>query len=149
CFAETVAISPLPLVSGVAPLDAYFAESGVQRVGLRGTGVVMRTRLYGQLVRTRSVVLDDEVDILDRTYLDVAVAGVCMDDQRALFFDAGRRMIEDHGADAIVLAGTDLGLAFDGHDPGYKVIDALDIHVDLLARLAVGRVSLEDAGASG
>jgi aspartate racemase len=40
------------------------------------------------------------------------------------------------GADAIVLAGTDLNLAFEGQDPGYPVIDALDVHVAVLADLA-------------
>ena len=38
-------------------------------------------------------------------------------------------MVDDLGAEAIVLAGTDLNLAFDGQDPGYPVIDALDVHV--------------------
>ena len=46
------------------------------------------------------------------------------------------------GANAIVLAGTDLNLAFDGRDVGYPVIDALDVHVALLADLATGRASL-------
>ena len=46
------------------------------------------------------------------------------------------------GAEAIVLAGTDLNLAFDGRDPGYRVIDALDVHVDLLADIATGRADL-------
>jgi aspartate racemase len=46
------------------------------------------------------------------------------------------------GAEAIVLAGTDLNLAFDGQDPGYPVIDALDVHVDLLADVATGKVEL-------
>jgi aspartate racemase len=48
------------------------------------------------------------------------------------------------GADAIVLAGTDLNLAFDGQDPGYRVVDALDVHVALLADLAAGRKTLSD-----
>jgi aspartate racemase len=47
------------------------------------------------------------------------------------------------GAEAIVLAGTDLNLAFDGHDAGYPVIDALDVHVELLADIATGQVELE------
>jgi aspartate racemase len=46
------------------------------------------------------------------------------------------------GAEAIVLAGTDLNLAFDGQETGYPVIDALDVHVALLADLAAGRASL-------
>ena len=46
----------------------------------------------------------------------------------------------------MVLAGTDLNLVFDGQDPGYPVIDALDVHVALLADLASGRRSLEALG---
>ena len=143
CLDELAALSPLPIVSAVAPLDAYFVEQGIKRIGLLGTRVVMRTRLYGQLVRTDAIALDDENEILGQTYQDVAVAGTCSAAQRALFLDAGRRMIAA-GADAIVLAGTDLNLAFAGQNPGYAVIDALDVHVALLADLASGRKSLSD-----
>lgn len=143
CFDETARISSLPLVSAVAPLDAYFADQGIGCVGLLGTRVVMRTRLYGQLHRTKAVARDEDIDRLGQLYQDVAVAGVCTDAQRAAFFDAGRRMVQEQGADAIVLAGTDLGLAFDGHETGYRVIDALNVHVALLADLAAGRTTLD------
>jgi len=135
CFAELEALSPLPLVSGVAPLDDHFAARGIRRIGLLGTRVVMRSRLYGQLVRTEALALDDDIETLGQAYQDVAVAGSCTPDQRALFLEAGRRMMEA-GADAVVLAGTDLNLAFDGTDPGYPVVDALDVHVAVLADLA-------------
>lgn len=138
CFDELQALSPLPLVSGVAPLDAHFAQHGIRRIGLLGTRVVMRTRLYGQLARTEALALDDEIDTLGQSYQEMAVAGTCSPERRELFLDAGRRMIV-MGADAIVLAGTDLNLAFEGQDPGYPVIDALDVHVALLADLASGR----------
>ncbi len=141
CFDELAAISPLPLVSGVAPLDDHFAAQGIGTVGLLGTRVVMRTRLYGQLARTAAIALDDEIETLGQMYQEVAVAGHCSADQRAAFLDAGRRMMAQ-GAGAIVLAGTDLNLAFDGQDPGYPVIDALDVHVALLADLAAGRRQL-------
>ena len=145
CFAETERISALPLVSAVAPLDAYFASEGVRRVGLLGTRVVMRTRLYGQLRQTEAVACDDDLERLGGLYQDMAVSGVCTDAQREVFLAAGQRMVDDFGADAIVLAGTDLNLAFDAqHDPGYRVIDALDVHVALLAYLATGRTRLDD-----
>lgn len=143
CLDELVALSPLPIVSAVAPLDEFFVGKGIRRIGLLGTRVVMRTRLYGQLVDTGAIVLDDEIDRLGQSYQDMAVAGACTPEQRALFLDAGRRMMAA-GADAIVLAGTDLNLAFDGQDTGYPVIDALDVHVALLADLAAGRRSLHD-----
>ena len=137
CYKELEAISPLPLISGVAPLDDYFVAKGIGRIGLLGTRIVMRTHIYGQLLRTDAVALDDEIESIGQTYQDVAVAGTCSHEQREIFLDAGRRMVRDHGAEAIVLAGTDLNLAFDGIDPGYPVIDALDVHVERLAAVAI------------
>ena len=147
CFDETAAISALPLVSAVAPLDAYFTAQGIGKIGLLGTRVVMRTRLYGQLIQTQATALDDQIDSLGQLYQDVAVAGHCTDAARATFFSAGRQMVETKGAQAIVLAGTDLNLAFDGYDPGYPVIDALDVHVGVLADLASDRTSLAEVAA--
>ncbi|GHE00030.1 aspartate racemase [Defluviimonas sp. 20V17] len=146
CFEETAAVSSLPLVSAVAPLDAHFSAQGIGCVGLLGTRVVMRTGLYGQLVQTRAVAPEaegrDEIERLGALYQKIAVAGHCSPEQRADLIEAGRRMVSEQGAEAIVLAGTDLGLAFDGQDPGYRVIDALDVHVALLADLASGHASL-------
>ena len=103
----------------------------------------MRTRLYGQLTRTEVVAFDGDVAALGQTYLDIAGQGASTDEQRTTLFDAGRSMIENQGAEAIVLAGTDLGLAFDGHDPGYPVVDALDVHVAALADLALDRRTID------
>ncbi|MEM9637695.1 MAG: aspartate/glutamate racemase family protein [Pseudomonadota bacterium] len=142
CFAETEAISSLPLVSAVTPLDAHFAALGLGTVGLLGTDVVMRTKLFGQLHKTRAVAPLDTMDAVGTAYRNMAVRGICTEDDRTLFFDAARRMVADQGAEAIVLAGTDLNLAFDGHDLGFKVVDALDVHVALLADLATGKMTL-------
>jgi aspartate racemase len=146
CFAETQAISALPLLSGVSPLDDYFADQGIKKVGLLGTRIVMDTLLFGQLNKTQAIVLEDEIDTLGQTYLDMAVAMQCSPDQQELFHDAGRRMVNDHGVDAIVLAGTDLSLAFENSTVEYPVIDALDVHVDVLARLATGQMNLDVKG---
>lgn len=142
CYDETVEKSPLPLVSGVDPLDTYFASRGLKVIGLLGTEVVMRTRLYGQLEKTRAVVPSDNLVEVGDTYRDMAIRGASTDADRVLLIGAGQRMVDDQGADAIVLAGTDLGLAFDGHDTSYKVVDALDVHVALLADLACGTRTL-------
>lgn len=143
CYKETQAMSPLPLVSAVAPLDAYFADEGLTRVGMLGTGVVMRTRFFGQLQRTQAVVPGEDFDIVAETYRDMALRGVATEADTSVFFEAAQDMVVTQGAEAIVLAGTDLGLAFDGHATDYRVIDALDVHVAMLADLACGVRSLE------
>lgn len=145
CFEETAALSSLPLVSAVAPLDAFFAAQGIGTVGLLGTRVVMRTRLYGQLRQTKALALDDRIEELGQVYQEMAVAGTCDAATRQKFLEAGRQMVAQ-GAEAIVLAGTDLNLAFDGQNPGYRVIDALDVHVAVLADLASGSRSLDALG---
>ncbi len=142
CYDETVALASLPLVSAIAPLDAYFVAQGLETVGLLGTRVVMESRLYGQLAQTRAVVPDADLSLVGQTYMEMARAHQCTAEQRAFFVAQGRRMIDSQGAQAVVLAGTDLGLAFDGVDPGYPVVDALDVHVDLLCRLATGEAGL-------
>ncbi|WP_299548337.1 aspartate/glutamate racemase family protein [uncultured Tateyamaria sp.] len=147
CFDETVALSTLPLVSAVSPLDAFFAANGFGTVGLLGTGVVMCTQLYGQLERTKAVTPQD-IDGVGTAYTDMALAGACTDEQRAFFTEEGRKLV-NAGAQAVVLAGTDLNLAFDGRDVGYEVIDALDIHVDVLVALATGRATLSDHSVGG
>jgi len=137
CYDETVKISSLPLISAVKPLDDYFSTQGLSSVGLLGTRVVMRTGLYGQLKKTTPVVLASEIDDIGQAYTDMAIAGTCSTSQRQFFLGAGQRL-RDAGADAVVLAGTDLNLAFDHQQTSYRVIDALDVHVDLLARIGAG-----------
>lgn len=146
CFDETVGRSSLPLVSAVAPLDDFFAAKDIRTIGLLGTRVVMRTRLYGQLAKTRAVAQDDWIEELGQLYQDMAVSGVCPDATRQQFIAAGRSMVNELGAEAVVLAETDLNLAFDGQNTGYPVIDALDVHVAVLADLASGSRTLEALG---
>jgi len=141
CFDETVQRASLRLVSAVTPLDDYFASQGLSSVGLLGTRVVMRTGLYGQLSKTTPIALTNEIDEIGQTYTDMALAGTCTAMQREYFLNAGQRL-SNAGADAVVLAGTDLNLAFDGQHTDYRVIDALDVHVDVLAKLGSGTDTL-------
>ncbi len=76
----------------------------------------MRTRLYGQLARTRAVALDDEIETLGQLYQDLAVSGTCTDATRAASSTRAGAWWMPSAPQAIVLAGTDLNLAFDGHD---------------------------------
>ena len=143
CFEETQPLASLPLVSAVTPLDDYFDSQSLGTVGLLGTRVVMRTGLYGQLTKTTPIALTEEIDNIGQTYTDMAIAGTCTETQREFFLRAGQQL-SDAGAEAIVLAGTDLNLAFDGVDTNYQVIDALDVHVDVLAKLGAGVTSLSE-----
>ena len=87
CINETVPLSSLPLVSGVTPLDDAFVSEGIAKVGLLGTAVVMRTKLYGQLEKT-SAIAPDDVTETGQVYLDMALG----EDQAAVELGRQRRV---------------------------------------------------------
>jgi aspartate racemase len=47
-------------------------------------------------------------------------------------------LIEDQGAEAIMLGGTDLALAFNEQTAEFPLVDCAGIHADAIAKLAIG-----------
>lgn len=132
CVRELVAISPLPILNAIPAVDAALARRKLKRVGIIGTRTVMETRLYGGIPSVEVVPTQGEdLDRVHANYVEMATIGRVNDAQRQVFFEASRRLVE-RGAEAIMLGGTDLFLAFVGHEPGFPVIDCADIHVDAL-----------------
>jgi aspartate racemase len=132
CIEELEAISPLPLINGLEPVDVALNQRGLKRVGIIGTRVVMASRLYGRITEAEVIAPEgDEFERVQQCYVDMASIGRVVDEQRRTFFDAGRRLA-DRGAEAVLLGGTDLFLAFTGHDCGFPVIDCADVHVDAI-----------------
>ena len=107
---------------------------------LKGATVKKKGAKKGQIWTIKP---KDTLDNVGETYMQMALTSYCNDGQRVFSIEEDRKLIE-HGADAIVLAGTDLKLAFDGRDVGYKVIDALDMHLVLLTDLALGHADLNE-----
>ena len=64
---------------------------------------------------------------------EMATVGRVTDQQRRTFFDVGRQLCRERGAEAIMLGGTDLFLAFVGQEP-FPLVDCADIHVDAIYR---------------
>ncbi len=130
CIKELEAISPLPLINGLDPVDAAINQRGLKRVGIIGTGAT--GKLYGGITKAEVIAPEgDEFERVQQCYVDMASIGRVVDEQRQTFFTAGRRLA-DRGAEAVLLGGTDLFLAFTGHECGFPVIDCADVHVDAI-----------------
>jgi len=139
CIAELKKISPLPLIDIIGEVDGSLKERNLQKVGLIGTRMVMDSRFYGGLPSVDIVLPDgSDLDRVHESYVEMAMSGRVTDAQRQVFFSVGRRLVEEQGAEAIVLGGTDLFLAFDGADRGFELVDCANIHIDTLARAAAG-----------
>ena len=146
CIDELVTISSLPLISAIPVLDSFLASEGLTRVGVLGTKLVMGSGLYGLRSAKLLIPSDQDVPAVHSEYIAITVKGSVTEEQVSFFRDHGRRLME-RGAQAILLGGTDLSLAF-ADDPGYPVIDSAQIHAGSIARLAMDQpLSLEGVAA--
>ncbi len=138
CIRELSAISPLPLINAIPELDVCFKSMGVKRIGIMGSRAVMESKFYGGVTSVEIVAPQGpELDEVHARYVAMATAAVATEDDRRFFLEAGQRMAEQHGADVVVLSGTDLFLAFDGAKPTYQVADAAEIHIGAIVRAAM------------
>lgn len=139
CIEETMARASIPIANAIDAIRSDLAARGLHRVGVLGSGRVMSTGLFGALSDVQQLSPPpDQLEAVGQAYIAMAQRSHCTDEDRMLFFSAGRAMM-DKGAEAIFLAGTDLFMAFEGYDPGYPVIDGGEVHIAELARLAAGR----------
>lgn len=137
CYRELHRISPLPLENALTAVSEELQRRGFKRVGLIGSKMAMETRLYGTIAGIEVVLPEhDELDVVSSEYFAMAIAQCATAEQRDLFFSAGARLCSEQGADVVVLAGTDLFLAFDGTEPGFEYIDCAELHIKALAQLS-------------
>ena len=135
CVKQLEAISPLPILNAIPEVDAAVARSKLRKIGIMGTRTVMESRLYGGISSAEILAPEGEaMEQVHSAYIEMATVGKVTDAQRRTFFAVGRHLCRERGAEAIMLGGTDLFLAFIGHDPGFAVVDCADIHVDAIYR---------------
>lgn len=138
CFPEFEILSPLPVISIIPELDLELFSRGLNRVGLLGHRVTMESRLFGGISNSKIVIPQGkDLDMAHDEYIKMATTGKATDDQREQLFSIGRNLCTKQDAEAIVLAGTDLFLAFDGQDCGFQFIDSALIHIHAIHRKSI------------
>jgi aspartate racemase len=139
CVKQLEAISPLPILNAIPEVDAAVTRSKLKKVGIIGTRTVMESGLYGGISSAEVVAPEgDARDEVHTAYVEMAAIGRVTDQQRRTFFTVGRRLCQEQGAQAIMLGGTDMFLAFVGQENPFPLIDCADIHVDAIYRKSAG-----------
>lgn len=116
------------------------ARHGWTRVGLLGARWVMEEPFYADRLAGHGV----EVlvpgpagrTLVDRVVFEEITRGVFRDVSRDAYV-AEMAALADRGAEAVVLACTEIGLLVGAEDAPLPVIDSLAAHTDLLAELAL------------
>lgn len=136
CFDELQEISPLPLVSALSALEQELRNRNLRRIGLIGSSSAVASSVFGALRDFDIVVPEDrELQSVSDAYFAMAVARQATDEQRRLFFQVGSSLCANKGAESIVLAGTDLFLAFENQHPPFDFVDSAVVHYQKLATM--------------
>ncbi|MGA8255954.1 MAG: amino acid racemase [Nocardioides sp.] len=119
---------------------AVAQRNGWTTLGLLGAKWVMEETFYADRLAQHgiSVVIPDTDDRseVDRVVFDEITQGLFRDESRASYAAIMGRLAEQ-GADAVVLACTEIGLLVDADSAPLPVIDSAEAHVDLLVELAL------------
>lgn len=139
CVPELLPLSALPLVDLVAETDRAIRAKGLKRVALFGTRISMETGLFGRLKDVEVVPMKpDELSLVHDAYLRIVAAGqgskAIFDELRTL----AQRLCQRDGAEAIVLAGTELSLVFNETNTDFPAIDCARVHVEAIADQTCG-----------
>ena len=138
CISELEKVSPIPIIDALAGLENVLLENGHTKVGVLGNKVVMETRLFDSFREIEIVVPPSKsLDDVHEAYMSIAVSGSVSEGQRNTIFQAGKKMCEDQGAQTVVLAGTDLFIAFDGYECGFEYVDSALVHIDAIHRASL------------
>jgi aspartate racemase len=129
----------LPTVDLIEEVARHITEQGYGRIGILGTATVMQSRLYG--AQTGAEIIPPsgpQLQEVHQAYIAMAASGLVTQAQRDVFNRAGERLMGEAGAEAIMLGGTDLALAFNKDDSAFPLIDCAGIHADAATKRAMG-----------
>lgn len=123
CIEAFKPLSALPVIDIVDAVRDAVAARGARRVGLIGTRTVMESGFYGGLAPVETLAPPGALaDAVHAAYVDMATSARVTAEQRAVFDEACAALLEA-GADAVLLAGTDLALAYDAQTSDLPLID--------------------------
>jgi aspartate racemase len=134
CIDDLMAISPLPLVNLIDVVGAEIERRGLKRVALFGTRFVVETDMFGRLdvdvVRPRP----EEIAFIHDTYTHLASTGSATAQQYDQLVATANLLRKRDGAEAIVLAGTDLATLFRADNTPFPHLDCAAAHVQAIMR---------------
>jgi len=140
--------SPIPVLSIIDAAADAARSCGYTRLGLTGTKFVMADGFYAAGLEKRGidvVVPDDrQQDEIHRIIYSELIKGVVSEQSARAFHDTCARMTAE-GAQAILLACTELELLTAGRDLPYTVLDSAAIHAEAAWRRAIGDTGLRGA----
>ena len=135
CIRELVAISPLRLLNLFDPMVKELSARSIRRIAVFGTRFVIESALFGMAGEVEVLQPQpDEIEYIHRTYVELAQKGEGSKAQYSGLTDLALTLCKRDGADAIVLAGTDLTLLFNETNIRFPYLDCARMHLEAIVQ---------------
>lgn len=135
CMPRLAEISELKLVDLITETVRHLHDKNLRRVALFGTRVSMQTALFGRLGEIEAVrQTPEEIERIHAAYVGIVGSGAGSPEIRDELSAIAHALIAREGAEAIVLAGTELALVFDEATAGFPAVDCARLHVEAIMR---------------
>ena len=142
-FDEVQRRSAIPLLSIVRAASDRASALGLKKVGLFGTGFTMRASFYPEELERAGIALvlpkESEREFIHGRYIGELLKNQFLPETRTEILGIAHRMKVEDGAEAIILAGTELPLLLrDSGDESVKFLDTTVIHVEAIVDALLG-----------
>ena len=134
--ADIARVARGPIVNVLEVIPHGLAASGLRRVAVFGNRAVMETGIFGAVPPDVAVTPEKSlIDEVHAAYNEIALHGKRGTQPEIRFLErSARAMLDDRGAQAILLAGTDLSSFYAEQPPTYPFVDVATLHIDRIVR---------------
>jgi aspartate racemase len=135
CAPKLKARIGVPLVDVIDCTRTELTQWGARRVAVLGTKFVMQSDMFGRLHGFDVIRLGSELlEGVDANYAKIVATGALHGSGADVEYvrTAAQQVVRDEGVDVVVLAGTELSLAFNEADCGFPAIDCARVHLDAI-----------------
>jgi len=133
CTAQLLPLLKIPLIDMVSTVVDAIKARGLKRIALFGTRSTVASPMFSRLGAEVVMPRPDEIEFINNAYLDVVYdrstpAGI--DRLREL----AHALIKRDGAEAVLLAGTDLSMVMNEQNAGFPTLDCAGLHIAEITR---------------
>jgi aspartate racemase len=133
----------VPFIDLIDVVGNAVSDAGYSRVGVLATGYTMNSDLYPSRLAKFDVdvIMPDPADRAEvhRVIYSELVHGVATDRSRVSYLEVIARLVA-HGAEAVVLACTEIGLLLTDGDAAVPLLDSTRLHCEALADVIISGV---------
>ncbi len=140
---EIESVIEVPLIHIADAVGKNLAKQGFKTIGLLGTEFTMQERFYSSRLKEyhdiNTMVPDHhDQELINQVIFDELCRGIFRAESKQKYLTIIEKL-EQRGADAVVLACTEIGLLIKQADTDTPLVDATEVHINEIAGFALSK----------